>query len=81
MNEVFETGDTVLSESSFDLDVVNEGDSLSVNFSKTSLQDEFGDGLSGGITKSDERKNLLDHVDGGFVYSDERTVVNLSDSK
>ena len=57
--------------------VIGEGDSLLVELSVSSLEDEFSDVLSGWVTEGDVGFNSSDHIDGGFVDSDEDSVVKL----
>jgi len=81
VNEIFNAVDSLSAESLLDDGVIGKRDSLSVNLSETSLEDELLDGLSSGVSKSDEGEDLLEHVKGGLVDSEEGTVVELSESE
>ena len=50
VNQIFNTGDSVFTKRLFNDSVVGNGDSLTIDLSKTSLVDELGNSLSGGIT-------------------------------
>lgn len=58
--------------------VIEEGNSLLVDLSVSSLEDEFSDVLSGGVAEGDVGFNSSDHIDGGLIDSDEDSVVELS---
>ena len=81
VDEIFNAVDSLSAESLLNDCIVSEGDSLSVDLSETSLEDEFLDGLSSGISEGDEGENLLEHVKGGLVDSEESSVVELSESE
>jgi hypothetical protein len=81
VDEILNAVDSLSAESLLDDGVVGKRDSLSVNLSETSLEDELLDGLSSGVSKSDEGEDLLEHVKGSLVDSEEGTVVELSESE
>ena len=81
VDEIFNAGDSLSAESLLDDGVISKRDSLSVNLSETSLEDELLDGLSSGISESDEGEDLLEHVKGSLVDSEESSVVELSESE
>lgn len=59
IDQIFEGSDSVLSETILNESIVGEGDSLSVDFTITSLVHEFLDGFTRGITtinKSNTRR-------------------------
>ena len=81
VNEVFNSADAVLSEHLFDRVIGLKGDSLSVDFAISSLENEFSDGFSGRITIGDVGFDSSEHIDGSFVDSNEDSIVELSESK
>ena len=81
VNEVFNAGNSVFTEFSFDDAVVSKRKSSSLNFTATSLVDKLRDGLSRWVSVGNEWFNHLDHVPGGFVQFDENSVVQLSQSE
>lgn len=81
MDEIFNAGDTVLSENCLYGAVIGEGDSGSLDLSVASLVDELSDDALRGVSVGDVGFNSSDHVDGGLVKSDEDTVVELSQSE
>lgn len=81
MDEIFNAGNALLSEGSFNDAVVGQGDSGAVDLTVASLVDELLDGGLGWVAVSDVGLNSSDHVDGSLVKSDEDTVVELSQSE
>ena len=81
MDEVLHTGDSVLTEFTFDDTVIGERKSSSLDFTASSFVDKLGDSLSGWITVGNEWLDHLDHVPCGFVKLDENGVVQLSQSE
>ena len=81
MDKILNTGDSVLTELTFDNAVVGEWKSSSLDFTTTSFVHKLGDGLSGWIAVSDEWLDHLDHVPCGFVKFNEDGIVNLSQSE
>ena len=81
MDEILNTGDSVLTEFTFDDAVVGERKSSSLDFTTSSFVDKLGDSLSGWITVSNEWLDHLDHVPCGFVKLDENGIVQLSQSE
>lgn len=81
MDEIFDSVDVLLSENLLNGSVGLEGNSLLVDLSVTSLEDELSDGFIAGITIGDVWLNSSEHIDGGFVKLDEDTVVELSQSE
>jgi hypothetical protein len=81
IDEVFNGVNSDLAESLLNDGVVSKGNSLFVDFSISSLENEFADGLSGWITEGDVWFNSSDEVRRCFVDSHEGTVVDLSKSK
>lgn len=81
VDEVFNVGNTVLSELLLNDHVVGKGDSGSVDLAISSLVYELGDGSLGGIAISNVWFDSSEHVNGSFVQSDEHAVVQLSQSQ
>lgn len=81
VDEIFNGVDALLSEALLDSVVGFQGNSLFVDFTVTSLEDELSDGVSGGVSVSDVGLNSSEHIDGGLVKSDENTVMELSQSE
>ena len=81
MNQIFNTGNSVLTELLGNNGVISEWDSASINLTVSSLVDEVGDDSSGWETISDEWLDHSEHVPSGLVKFDENTVVELSQSK
>ena len=81
MDEILNTGDSVLTEFTFDDAVVGERKSSSLDFTTSSFVDKLGDSLSGWITVGDEWLDHLDHVPCGFVKLNEDGIVQLSQSE
>lgn len=77
IDKIFNCANAVLSQRFLDNGVGGKGDSLFIDFSESSFENEFSDGLSGRISKGDIGFNFSDHVSGGFVNSDEGSVVEL----
>ena len=81
MDEIFNTGDSVFAEFTFDDGVIGKRKSSSLDFTASSFVDELRNSLSGWISVGDEWLDHLDHVPGGFVKLDENGVVQLSQSE
>jgi len=77
VNNVFNTDDTVLSNSSLNHVVVGNGLPLLVDVNIPSLVDKFLDRLKVGVSVSHIRFNQTQHLDGSLVQTDEHTVVDL----
>jgi len=81
VDEIFNTGDSVFAEFTFDDGVIGKRKSSSLDFTASSFVDELRNSLSGWISVGDEWLDHLDHVPGGFVKLDENGVVQLSQSE
>ena len=81
MDEIFNTGDSVFAEFTFDDGVIGKRKSSSLDFTASSFVDELRNSLSGWISVGDEWLDHLDHVPCGFVEFDENGVVELSQSE
>ena len=81
VDQIFDVIDAVLSEwFSYD-GVWWERDSLSVDFSVSSLENEFSNSFSGRISEGDIWLNFSEEVGWSFVDSDKGSVVDLSQSE
>lgn len=81
VDEVLNAVDAKLAEVVRDQLVVDDGDSLLIDSSETSLVNESLDGLLRRITVSDVGLNSSQHVDGGLVQSDQDGIMELSKSQ
>ena len=81
IDKVLNCVDAVLAQGFLNDGVVDQGDSLLVDLSVSSLEDEFSNGLSGGVSEGDVGFDSSDEVGGGFVHSHEGSVVDLSQSE
>ena len=81
MDEILNTGDSDLTEFTFNNAVVSEWKSSSLDFTAASFVDKLADSLSGWITVGNEWFDHLDHVPGSFVKLDENSIVQLSQSE
>ena len=81
VDEVLDTGNTLIAKSLLDDGVIVESDSGSVDLAVASLVDELADGVTGGVSVGDVGLDHADHVDGSSVQLDEDTVVELAESK
>ena len=81
IDQIFNVVDTVLSKwLSYD-SVWWKRDSLSVDFTISSLEDEFSDGFSWRISESDVRLNFSEEIWWSFVDSNKGSIVDLSQSE
>ena len=81
VDEVLDGVDVVLSEVLLDQVVGLEGDSLPVDLSVSSLEDELPDAVLSGVSVGDVGLDSSEHIDGGSVELDEDSVVELSQSE
>lgn len=81
VDEVFNTGNTVLSKLLFDNAVVSKRDSWSLDLSITSLVNELLDCGLWGVAVSNIRLYSSEHVNSGLVQFDEDSVVKLPQSQ
>ena len=81
VDQIFNVVNTVLSKWFSNDGVWWERDSLSVDFTESSLEDEFSNWFSGRISKSNVRLNFSKQVWWSFVDSDKSSVVDLSKSE
>ena len=61
--------------------VIRKRDSLLVNLSVSSLENELADGISGWISESDVRLDSAEEISRSFIDADKDTVMNLSKSQ
>jgi len=81
VDQIFNVVDTVLSKG-FSYDSVWwERDSLSVDFTISSLENEFSNGFSWRISEGDIRLNFSEEIWWSLVDSDKSSVVDLSQSE
>ena len=71
----------MFAQDAFDCVVGLQGNSLLVDLSVTSLEDESSDGVSGWVSVGDVGFNSSEHIDGSLIDSDEDTVMELSQSE
>lgn len=81
VDQVFNANDAVLTELLLDDAVVVKRNSVSVDFTVTSLVDKLRDHGPVKVAVGDEGLDSSDHVHGGLVQQGEDTVVDLSDSQ
>jgi hypothetical protein len=62
LNEILNGFDSFRSESLLNDLVIGKGNSLLVDFTITSLQDEFSDGLAGGVSEGDVGFNSTEEI-------------------
>ncbi len=81
VNQIFNVVDAMLSKWFSYNGVWWERDSLSVDFTISSLEDKFSNGFSWRISKGDVRLNFSEEIWWSFVDSDKGSVVDLSQSE
>lgn len=81
VDEVFNTGNTVLSKGLLDDGVVSQGDSGAVDLAEAALVDKLSHCCLGGVAVSNVGLHSSKHVDGGLVQSHEHSVVQLPQSQ
>lgn len=81
VDKILNSGDVVLSEGLLDDGVGGQGDSLSVDLSVSSLENEFADGFARGVSEGDVGLDSSEEVGGGLVDSNEDSIVELSESE
>ena len=81
VDQIFNVVDTVLSKGFGNDCVWWERDSLSVDLSVSSLENEFSNSFSGRVSESDVWLNFSEEVGWSFVNSDKSSVVDLSQSE
>lgn len=81
VDDVLDALDAVLSETLLDDLVLDQGDSLSVELSVSSLVDQGLDGVLGWESVGDIRLDLSEHVHGGLVVLDENSVADSGKSE
>ena len=81
VDKIFNIVNTLLSQWFLDDGVGRKRDSLLVDLSVSSLENNFSDGLSGWVSEGDVWLNSSEDVGWGFIDSDEDTIVDLSQSE
>ena len=81
VDKILNVVDAVGSQRLCDDGVRRKRNSLLVNFTITSLENEFSDGLSGRVSEGDVGLNSSENVAGSLIDSDEGSVVDLSQSE
>jgi hypothetical protein len=81
VDDVLDAFDSVLSETLLDDLVLDQGDSLSVELSVSSLVDEGLDGVLGWESVGDIWLDLSEHVHRGLVVLDENSVADFGKSE
>jgi len=81
IDKVFNIVDSELTKGFGNNGVVWKGDSLSVNFAVSSLENELSDWLSSGISESNIGLNFSQEIGWSFIDSDESSIVDLSQSQ
>ena len=81
VDQVLNANDSVLAQNLLDDSVTGQRNSLLVNLSVTSLEDQLSDCLSGWVTEGNVWLDSSQEVDCGLVDSDESAVVQLSQSQ
>lgn len=81
VDKILNVVNAVGSQRLFDDGVRRKRNSLLVNFTITSLENEFSDGLSGRISEGDVGLNSSENVGWSLIDSDEGSVVDLSQSE
>ena len=81
MDNILNTNQTVLTKAGSDDVIGAQRDTLTTDFTRTTLVDEFSNRLQIWVSVSDEWLHKTQHLDGGGVDTDENTIVNLTKSQ